>query len=120
MMKGAMLNSSEEMIDAVQNDLFSVGFCNMSGLLDPETNDFYSKVQVVPIDKNQNGRIDNFEDIYAGKNDFIHGVWIGKFPKTLCTGIYAVAPAQPTDKNELAFLEWIISGATIFAIGRLQ
>jgi glycine cleavage system H lipoate-binding protein/ABC-type phosphate transport system substrate-binding protein len=107
--KGAKLTSSEEMIEAIQKDIYSVGFINMSDLLDPGTNDFYSWIRVIPIDKNQNGRIDTFEDIYAGKNDFIHGVWIGKYPKTLCTGIYAAAPAQPTDKNQLAFLEWIIS-----------
>jgi glycine cleavage system H lipoate-binding protein/ABC-type phosphate transport system substrate-binding protein len=116
MMKGAMLTSSGEMIEAIQKDIFSVGFCNMSDLLDPGTNDFYAKVRIVPIDKNQNGRIDSFEDIYAGKNDFIHGVWIGKYPKTLCTGIYAVAPVQPTDKSELAFLEWIISEGQQFLL----
>jgi glycine cleavage system H lipoate-binding protein/ABC-type phosphate transport system substrate-binding protein len=116
MMKGANLTSSGEMIDAIKKDIFSVGFCNMSELLDPGTNDFYSKIRVVPIDKNQNGRIDSFEDIYAGKNDFIHGVWIGKYPKTLCTGIYAVAPAQPTNKSELAFLEWIISEGQQFLL----
>jgi glycine cleavage system H lipoate-binding protein/ABC-type phosphate transport system substrate-binding protein len=109
LMKGSIVTTSADMIEAIQKDVFSVGFCNMSDLLDPKTNDFYSQIRVVPIDKNQNGRIDNFEDIYATKDAFIHGVWIGKFPKTLCIGIYAVAPVQPTGKSELAFLEWIIS-----------
>jgi glycine cleavage system H lipoate-binding protein/ABC-type phosphate transport system substrate-binding protein len=109
LMKGSIVTTSAEMIEAIQKDIFSVGFCHMSDLLDPTTKDFYSQIRVVPIDKNQNGRIDNFEDIYANKDAFIHGVWIGKFPKTLCVDIYAVAPVQPTGKSELAFLEWIIS-----------
>jgi glycine cleavage system H lipoate-binding protein/ABC-type phosphate transport system substrate-binding protein len=116
MMKGSTLTSSGEMIEAIQKDIFSVGFCKMSDLIDPATNDFYGMIQVVPIDKNLNGRIDNFENIYAGKSDFIHGVWIGKYPKTLCTRILAVAPAQPTDKSELAFLEWIISEGQQFLL----
>jgi glycine cleavage system H lipoate-binding protein len=116
MMKGTIPATSGEMIEAIQKDLFSVGFCKMSDLLDAQTNDFYPKIRIVPIDKNQNGRIDNFEDIYAGKDEFIRGVWIGKYPKTLCCGIYAVAPVQPTDKNEIAFLEWIVSGGQPFLL----
>ena len=115
-MKGSIVTTSTGMIEAIQKDIFSVGFCLMSDLLDPMTKDFYSQIRVVPIDKNQNGRIDNFEDIYANKDAFIHGVWLGKFPKTLCIGIYAVAPVQPTGKGELAFLEWIISEGQQFLL----
>ena len=34
----------------------------------------------VPIDKNKNGKIDHFENIYGNLNDFLRGVWIGKYP----------------------------------------
>ncbi len=53
--------------------------------------------------------MDHFENIYADKEDFVHGVWLGKYPKSLCSGIFAVAPIKPEGKGELAFLEWIVS-----------
>lgn len=114
MMKGTITASSREMINTIQQDIYSVGFCHLDDLVDPTTSDFYSKIRIVPIDKNQNGRIDYFENIYAGKDAFFRGVWIGKYPKTLSGNIYAIAPAKPTDKNELAFLEWVISDGQQF------
>jgi glycine cleavage system H lipoate-binding protein/ABC-type phosphate transport system substrate-binding protein len=114
--KGAVMSTSGVMIEAVQKNIYSVGFCKMSELIDPATNDFFSHIRIVPVDKNQNGRIDGFEDIYGGKDEFIHGVWIGKYPKTLCCGIYAAAPEQPTGKSEVAFLEWMVSGGQAFLL----
>jgi glycine cleavage system H lipoate-binding protein/ABC-type phosphate transport system substrate-binding protein len=107
--RGTVLASSAAIINVVQKDTYSMGFCRMSDLVDPATGDFYGKIRLVPIDKNQNGRIDSFEDIYAGKDAFIRGVWIGKYPKSLCGNVYAIAPAAPAGKNELAFLGWVIS-----------
>ena len=62
-----------------------------------------------PIDKNGNGRIDNFENIYDNPGEFVHGVWVGKYPTALCKNIYAVSSVKPTDKDELAFLSWILA-----------
>ena len=103
------LNSAEELISAVQNDQFSIGFCKLSDLRTINIYEGTEKVRLLPIDKNGNGRLDNFENIYGSLGEFTHGVWIGKYPNALCGNIYAVSNAKPTQKSELAFLSWILS-----------
>jgi glycine cleavage system H lipoate-binding protein len=66
-------------------------------------------ISFLPIDKNANGSIDYFENIYSDLTTFQRGVWIGKYPKSLSDNIYAVSNQQPADKAGQAFLSWIIT-----------
>ena len=101
---GIKILTPAEVIEAVQNDQFAVGFCLLSDLRSAAN----ANVCVLPIDKNGNGRMDNFENIYGNLDEFTHGVWIGKYPTALSNNIYAVSSIKPTDENELAFLSWIM------------
>jgi glycine cleavage system H lipoate-binding protein len=53
--------------------------------------------------------MDNFENIYRNMDEFTHGVWIGKYPATLCNEIFAVSKSKPVNKSELAFLSFVLS-----------
>ncbi len=103
------LNSADELISAVQNDMFSIGFCKLSDLKSLNVYSEAEKIRLLPIDKNGNGRLDNFENIYGSLEEFTHGVWIGKYPNALCNNIYAVSVIKPTQKSEVAFLSWILN-----------
>ena len=97
--------AASEVITAVQMDQFAVGFCLLSDLRSTGN----ENVCILPIDKNGNGKLDKFENIYANLDEFTHGVWIGKYPTALSNNIYAVADTKPTDTNEIAFLTWIMT-----------
>ncbi|HEY6915364.1 MAG TPA: substrate-binding domain-containing protein [Paludibacter sp.] len=99
--------TASEIISAVQKDQFSIGICKLTDVRDESTNELVQGIKLLPVDKNKNGRLDSFENIYANMNAFTRGVWVGKYPHALCTGIYAVAASQPTDKNTLSFLSWV-------------
>jgi len=103
----AMIATSEELLSIVQKDMNAIGFCKLTDIRDANTNDFIANIKILPIDKNKNGRLDSFENIYTTMDAFTRGVWIGKHPKELCGNIYAVAASKPTDKNALDFLSWI-------------
>lgn len=106
---GIRLATSAELISAVQNDLYAIGFCKLKDIRKANTNELVENIKLLPIDKNSNGRIDNFENIYESPDAFSRGVWIGKYPNKLCGSIYAISPVKPTDKNTLAFLTWVIA-----------
>jgi len=106
---GIRLATSAELISAVQNDLYAIGFCKLKDIRKANTNELADNIKLLPIDKNSNGRIDNFENIYESPDAFSRGVLIGKYPNTLCGSIYAISPVKPTDKNVLAFLTWVIA-----------
>jgi glycine cleavage system H lipoate-binding protein/ABC-type phosphate transport system substrate-binding protein len=106
---GVILNDGKEMIALIQKDPYGLGFCRMKDLLDMNGQNIPENITILPIDKNRNGRIDHFENIYRDQNAFMRGVWIGKYPATLCRSIYSVSTAKPEDKNEIAFLKWILT-----------
>ena len=101
--------SKEQVVAAIQKDVFAIGFCKISDILAPENMNMAENISLLPIDKNGNGAIDYMEDIYGNANDFMRGVWIGKYPKSLYSNIYAVSNTQPANDAELAFLTWVLT-----------
>ncbi len=102
-----LVATAEELLSTIQKDIYAIGFCKLTDVRDSKTKDFLANIKLLPIDKNKNGRLDSFENIYTNIDAFTRGVWIGKHPKALCGNIYAIAAAKPKDKNTLNFLSWI-------------
>jgi len=101
--------SEKEMISAIQKDPNAMGFCRLIQILDANNQNLPENIQLIPIDKNGNGKIDYMEDIYENLQAFYRGVWIGKYPATLSRKIYVVASYKPENKAELAFLNWVLT-----------
>lgn len=99
----------EALLTSVQQDEYALGICYLMDIIDPGDQKLYEQVQILPIDKNGNGYIDYKEDVYASVDDFVRGVWIGKYPRKLANNIYSVSSVPPTNVNERAFLSWVIS-----------
>lgn len=104
-----LIVSSTEFASAIQKDPYAIGFCRLSDVRREGTNEMEENIRLLPIDKNGNGRMDNFENIFISPDDLSRGVWIGKYPHALSGNIYAVSQTKPTDKNAIAFLSWIMT-----------
>jgi glycine cleavage system H lipoate-binding protein/ABC-type phosphate transport system substrate-binding protein len=96
-------------VTAVQKDIFAIGFSTLNALKTYSQQSGNENIRLLPVDKNGNGRMDTFENIYRNTDEFTHGVWIGKYPAALSDCIYAVAPVRPTNQIELAFLTWVLT-----------
>ena len=103
------VENSNDLIAAVQGDPFAIGFCKMGNLIDFDNQNFAQGVSLLPIDRNGNGKLDYNEKIYDDFSSFLRGVWIGKYPKSLITNIYAATTIQTTDPKQTAFLGWLVS-----------
>ena len=108
-LNGMKVSNTSDVINAVKKDILAIGFCKLSDLRNEVASGGMTGIRLLPIDKNGNGRLDNFEKIYDNLDDFTHGVWIGKYPIALSNNIYAVSPVKPSNENELAFLSWILN-----------
>jgi len=113
-LNGRKVSNSSLVIEAVKKDMLAIGFCKLSDLRNELTSGGMTGVRLLPIDKNGNGRLDNFEKIYDNLDEFTHGVWIGKYPADLSNNIYAVSAAKPDNENELVFLSWILNDGQKF------
>lgn len=105
------INSMElnALIQAVQNDPLAIGFCKLTQVSDIETGGFINGLNLFPIDKNSNGKIDYMENIYDNMQSLTRGIWIGKYPHELTTSLFVVAREKPQNESELAFLKWIVT-----------
>ncbi len=99
----------EEMISAFTKDKYAIGFCKISDIINPATNEINAGVNLLPIDKNGNGKIDSNEKIYSDLATFLRGVWVGKYPRELNLNIYSVSASAPTDEKIIAFLSWVMT-----------
>lgn len=106
-------SDNNELLEGIMHDKYAIGFCRLSGLIDYKTHNVREGLQIVPIDINGNGILENNENIYSCLNDFNRGVWIGKYPGSLCRNIHIVSAAAPVDDVETAFLQWVLSGDRI-------
>lgn len=107
---GIEVRTAEELIKNIQNDPYALGFCKLSDIVNIDNQDFASNIMLLSIDKNGNGKMDYFENIYGSLNDFVRGVWIGKYPKSLINNFYAITTSTTSkNENEIAFLKWILS-----------
>ncbi len=108
-LNATMVNSAAELADIIQKDPLALGFCRLANVLDQTKQALIPGIALLPIDKNGNGKLDPFENIYASIPEFLHGVWLGKYPGSLTLNIYALAAVQPENENEVAFLQWVLA-----------
>lgn len=104
------LDESAELISSVRKDKYAIGFCRLTDIISSENKSILQGIALVPIDKNNNGQIDSFEEIYSDLSTFSRGVWLGKYPHQFVSNIYLVSSERPTNGKEVAFLKWILTG----------
>lgn len=106
---GIEVQNRQELMEAMQKDPHALTFCKLNDVLDPDKHCFKSGVKLLPIDRNANGQIDYFEDIYDDPHAFARGVWIGKYPRMLVNNIFVLGKRPPQDSDEMAFLKWVLT-----------
>lgn len=102
--------SPEKMLAQIVADPGAIGFCSLAYLMKLEAEGQDAGIILLPIDMNGNGSLDFFEDIYKSAASLSHGIYVGKFPRALYSRVYAVSAATDLDKEETAFLHWMMDG----------
>jgi glycine cleavage system H lipoate-binding protein/ABC-type phosphate transport system substrate-binding protein len=105
--KATLSTGSDAFLQAIRNNVQAIGICKLADVIDPSTGLFLQGISLIPVDRNKNGRIDHFENIYESPETFTRGIWTGKYPASLTDHIYAVVPEQPANAAAAGFLAWI-------------
>jgi glycine cleavage system H lipoate-binding protein/ABC-type phosphate transport system substrate-binding protein len=114
-LEGTTVENGEALIFSVQNDPYSIGFCKISDILDPDGQSISESIKLLPLDRNNNGSIDYMEDVYGDLSALSRGVWTGKYPKALVSNLYFISPEKPAGGQEKAFLKWILTEGQQFS-----
>ena len=78
---GIKVTNGEELIASIRNDPNAIGFCKITDMPDPGNQDISESVKLLPLDRNNDGRIAYMEEIYKDVSTLSRGVWAGKYPE---------------------------------------
>lgn len=113
---GREVEGSEALISAISRDIYGIGFCRLTSVVDMNDQSIADGISLLPIDRNSNGTLDYSENIYRDYNQLSRGIWIGKYPKTLYSNIYAAGITQPSGEATLEFFRWVLSDGQKFLL----
>lgn len=108
-LKNQMMVNKTDLLSTFNEDKNAILFCQLSHILNANGELISSTMQLLPIDKNYNGKMDPVEQIYTNLNTFYRGVWLGKYPSSLYQNLYLTAAAIPQEGADAGFAKWVIT-----------
>jgi phosphate transport system substrate-binding protein len=100
---------------AVKRDPLGIGYNNIGYAYDAVTRKLIKGLKVVPIDLNNNGKIDSDENFYDSMNDIIAAIASGKYPSPPARELYFVMKGSPVNNKVLTdFIKWVLSDGQKF------
>ena len=97
------------MADAVKSDKLALGFNNVIYVYDINTRKKYEGIDVIPLDLNENGIIEEDESFYETLDDVMEAIKIGKYPSPPARDLYLIAKGKPEKKEIVEFLKFILT-----------
>jgi phosphate transport system substrate-binding protein len=95
---------------AVRKDPLGIGYNNIGYAYDASTRKQLKGLKVVPVDLNNNGKIDSDEDFYTSMNDLIAAIASGKYPSPPARELYFVMKGNPKNNKVITeFIRWVLS-----------
>ncbi len=106
-LKGVGVYGDPGIAEAVRKDIRSVGYNNLNYAYDAKTGLPVKGLQMIPIDVNENGKIDPNEDL-SSKQKAIQAVVSGKYPAPPARDLYLVTKGE--SKGPVGeFIRWIMT-----------
>jgi phosphate transport system substrate-binding protein len=100
---------------AVKKDPLGIGFNNIGYAYDATTKKPVKGLRVIPLDLNNNGKIDPDENFYDSMNDLIAAIASGKYPSPPARDLFFVLKGNPKNNKVLTeFIRWVLTDGQKF------
>jgi phosphate transport system substrate-binding protein len=106
---GLGVNGDPGVADAVRRTPEGVGFNNLGFIYEMSTRKIYQGLEVIPIDLNNNGKIDPEEDFYGSMDQVMKAINDGIYPSPPARDLYFVSGGKPENFLVHEFLKWILT-----------
>ena len=94
---------------AVKKDPVGIGYNNIGYAYDQKTKKQVSGIRVVPLDLNNNGKIDPDENFYETQNQIVNAIAQGKYPSPPARELFFVTKGKPQNKAMKEFIKWALT-----------
>lgn len=111
-LKGIGVYGDPGIADAIKKDNAGIGYNNLNYAFDTKTGLPVEGIQVVPVDVNDNGRVDPEEDIRT-KEKAIKAVMSGVYPSPPARDLYLVTKEYFKEPGK-SFVKWILTDGQKF------
>jgi phosphate transport system substrate-binding protein len=108
-LKGIGMFGDPALADAVKNDPLGIGYNNTIYIYNLKTNKKYNGLEVIPIDFNEDGKIDPDEDFYDSMDAVMEAISTGKYPSPPARELYLIAKGKPQNAIVIEFLQWVLT-----------
>lgn len=95
--------------EAVKNDIFGIGYNNVNFAYDPETELPVSGIKIIPIDINENGKIDDDENFYDNRQKIVKAIVEDKYPSPPARNLHFACLGRPTKRIVVEFIKWALT-----------
>jgi len=94
---------------AVTKDPLGIAYNNIGYAYDAKTKLPNPGVKVIPLDINNNGKIDPDEDFYGTMDKLVNAIAAGKYPSPPARDLYFVTSGKPVKKELVEFIRWSLT-----------
>lgn len=108
-LEGVGIFGDPGMASAVINNPLSIGYNNVGYAYDFKTKKPNEGIGIVPIDLNENGKLDPEENFYSNADKLNLAVLAGKYPSPPARNLYFVSKGTVTDAATKEFLKWVLT-----------
>ncbi|MBN1116465.1 MAG: substrate-binding domain-containing protein [Bacteroidales bacterium] len=95
--------------EVVAKDPFSLGFNNTIFIYNLETGKKHPGIEVIPIDINNNGKIDAEENFYDSFEQVLEAIAMGNYPSPPARELYFVTRGKPNKQAVVDFMNWTLT-----------
>jgi len=105
---GVAVYGDPGLAEAVKNDPLGIGYNNINYAYDMETKETVQGIVVIPLDLNENGKVDEDEDFYSNKDEVVEAIATGAYPSPPARNLHLVTKDAFTGITK-EFVTWILT-----------
>jgi phosphate transport system substrate-binding protein len=107
-LQGIAVQADPGVAEAVRQDPLGIGYNNLNFAYSADTDKPLSDLQVIPLDLNDNGRIDPEESFYDFKASLMRAIAEGRYPSPPSRALNLVTKGKPGGLVK-TFIEWVLT-----------
>jgi len=93
---------------AVTKDPSGIAYNNIGYVYDAKTKKLNPGIKVLPLDVNNNGKVDADENFYNTMDELVNAIATGKYPSPPARDLYFVTYGKPLKPELVEFIRWAL------------
>ena len=110
---GTGVSGDPGVAEAVRADKLGIGYNNINFAFDVKTGEPLQGIAIVPLDINENGKIDTDEEFYTKRDDLIEAIGSGLYPSPPARDLNLVTKGEFSGVTK-EFITWILTDGQQF------